>query len=823
MGQKIEGFFAEFKGVIRSNFRSPGFALSTAVTLGVGIGVTTALYSVVDGALLEPLPYPAPEEMVEVRHRIPDAGSFVNTPATYLTYRDWNRSFAEVGAWMPGRGVIVGTEGPERVDVRSVTPEVFKVLGLEPAIGRFFDPSESASPQPSVVVVSHEYWSSRLGSDQTVLGRTLRLDGTPTEVVGVLPPGFTFLDETPELLVPLYVDPSAQQETLSFDYRVIARLREGATVDQATTDINRMLPQSVEFYAWVPPTWLDDAGVRGEVVPLRSIVVGDIGPLLWALMGMMTLVLVMAWANVVNLYLVRSKQVLQETRLRQALGAGRGRMATRFLTEALLLSAVGGMIGLFLADLVTQELVRSAPGVLPRANSIRIDPSVLLFAAGASTVVGALVALVPLSFVRETRLASALAARGRTVSDTRRGRRIRNVLAGAQVAVALTLLTGAGLLVRSARSLGTVDPGFERPEEVLTLRIDVPRPEVPDDGEAIETYARIIDGISRLPGVVSVGAASGLELESRTNGNSLLAEAPTMDVDPASPVRVGHKAIAGPYLSTIGVPLLAGREISWEDVRQARPVGVITETLATRFWGSPEAALGQRVRHTGGDPWREVVGVVGQIRDRDLRSDPTSLVYWPMAVENFLGLDRWVRRSMAIAVRAEPGIMPGLLPSVRETVWEVNPSLAIDEIRTMKELVDRSFARTTWSMQLLLLAAAVALMLATIGVFGVVSNVAAERTRAIGIHMALGADRVRVMRGVARHGAGIALGGLAVGSVLAVLAARALGSLLFGVGTVDPVTLFAASVALGVVTFGATWIPARRAARSDPMTVLREE
>jgi predicted permease len=396
---------------------------------------------------------------------------------------------------------------------------------------------------------------------------------------------------------------------------------------------------------------------------------------------------------------------------------------------------------------------------------------------------------------------------------------VRAALAIAEVAVALVLLVGAGLIMRSFQALRNVEPGFREPTQVLTFRLDVPRAEVPSDDQTIVVYERILAEIGDLPGVSSVGAISGLTMEGRSNQNSFLAEsAPSGD---GEVLRGAYKAVAGDYFDTMGIPLVAGRTIDWDDVRARKPVGMINERLARELWGDPARAVGKRIRHSGNDPWREVVGVVGNVRDGGLRSSPPLLAYWPVVVENLLGFDVWLRREMAFVVRTERGDPLSLLPEIRNAIWSVNPNLPLAEVRTLDDLVAGNMARTSFTLVMLALAAGVAVSLGTVGIYGVVSYAFSQRTHEIGVRMALGATRQDVNRLVLRHGGMVAAAGVAIGLSAAVGLTRFLSTLLYDVQPVDPATYLTAAAAVVVVSLLATYLPARRAAKVDPMQSLR--
>jgi len=466
-------------------------------------------------------------------------------------------------------------------------------------------------------------------------------------------------------------------------------------------------------------------------------------------------------------------------------------------------------------------LIRMAPAAIPRAAEIGLDGTVLLFtllvAVGASLTFG----LFPVFQQSSTGLVPALKEGGRGGGSGRSGHRVRNVLAIAEVALALVLLVGAGLMVRSFQALRAVDPGVTDPQQVVTFRLSLPPAEVPDEDQAITVYEQIVARIAAVPGVTHVGAVSGLTMEGRSNQNSFLAQGGEVR-ERDDVLRGAYKAIAGDYFGAAGIPILAGRSISWDDIRDRRPVGVVTETLAREFWGGAEAAIGKRIRHAGNDPWREIIGVVGDVRDGGLRGAPRPVAFWPVVVDDFLGFDSWLRRDMAFVVRTERTDPLELVGPLREAVWSVNRNLPLADVGPLTRLVERDMAATTFTLSMLLAAAGVAVLLGAIGIYGVIAYVFEQRTREIGIRVALGATRRDVLAMVLRQGAIIAALGVAVGVVAAAAMTRLLASQVFGVGTLDLTTYAAAVTLVGGIALVASYVPARRAAQADPRGPLQQ-
>ena len=810
----------DIRYALRTLWGSPAFTLVAIVTLALGIGATTAIFTVVEGVLLRPLPYPDADALVAVYHRLParDFDRMNHTSSAFLTYREENRTFEQLGAWYPIDATLTGLEEPERVEGVAVTEGVLRALAVPPLLGRVFTADDTSPGAPFAVILGHGYWQRRFGGDRGIVGRMLRVDGAPVEVIGVMPPGFRLLGEEPSLYAPIQLDAGEMPTVLSFDYRVVGRLRNEVSRAEATADLERLIPVSVERYTWASASQLKEWDLGANVMPLKESVVGDVGAVLWLLLGTVGLVLVIACTNVANLFLVRAEGRRSEIAVRTALGASRGRLTAQFLAESGVLAACGGILGLAIAYASVPVLLRLAPVSLPRAAEISVSPAVLGFAMLVSALAAVGFGLFPLAALGSPALA--LKDEKRAGGPGRRRHRVRTGLAIVEVALALVLMIGAGLMVRSFQALRGVDPGFAEPRQAVAFRLALPRAEIPGDDQAIAVYEQILAQLARIPGVSHVGATSGLTMEGRSNQNSFMAE--DVPVGAGEGVIGGaYKAIAGDYLGAMGIPLRAGRPISWDDIRNRRPVGLVSETLARDFWGDPAQAIGKRIRHAGNDPWREIIGVVGDVRDGGLRAAPRPIAYWPVIVEDFLGFDVWLRRDMAFVVRTEGRDPLTVLPEVRAAVWAVNRNLPLAEVRRLDELMARNMGSESFTLTMLAVAAGVAVLLGTVGVYGVIAYVFAQRTRELGIRVALGASRASILGMVLRQGAVVGLCGAAIGLAAAAAAARLLSSLLFGVGTLDAATYAVAALAVITVTLAASYIPARRATRLDPADSLR--
>jgi predicted permease len=807
---------------LRAFRRAPVFSAVVMLTLAIGIGGTAAVFGVINGVLLKPLPYEDPDDLVAISHTAEGLGPsrVPLSEAMYLTYRDENRSFEAVGIWSPAQVAVTGAAEPERVEAMWVSEEIFEALRVQPVLGRVFTTREIPE-EAAQVILAHGYWQRRLGGDPDVIGTTLYLEGIPWQVIGIMPADFRFLDYEPAVYLPAYVSPDAGM-IRTFDHQGIARLRPGTTIEQANRDVARMIPLTAEKFAWATAAELEEWGLRPDLRPLVDAVVGDVGTVLWVLLGTFLAVLLIVCANVANLFLVQSESRQREVALRAALGASRARIARQLLTESVLISIAGGIAGLWLGYAGLRLLLYLAPPNLPRLDEIGMDPLVVVLAIAASIVAGFVFGLVPLLTAGDRSLVSSLKECGLGAATGRRRHRLRTTLAVTQVALATALLIGAGLMIRSFVALNSVDPGFSLPEEVLTVRLPIPRAEVRNFTDAIPITEQVLSNLNEIPGVMSVGATSSIAMERRSNTNVLYVEDRPLPVgdDPPS---CYYKGIAGDYFATMGIPLLAGRTLTWDDIRSRRPVGLVTENIAREYWGDASAAVGRRIRHHPDDPWREIVGVVGNVRDLGVSEEPPMLVYWPMAVENFAGFDLWVRRDMAYVIRSARPNPASMMPEVREAIWRVKPNLPVANVQTLDEILARSMARTSFTLVMLGIAAVAAVLLGTVGIYGVISYVFAQRTREMGVRIALGATFQDVKWLVLRRGAAVACAGALIGIAAAIGLTRFISTLLYGVTSADTTTFAAAAATVLVVSLLACYLPARRAAKVDPVESLRGE
>ncbi len=787
--------------------KQPAFAATAVLTLALGIGATTVIFSVVYGVLLKPLPFHEPERLVSLRQLAPHGAGTNHGPATYLTYRENQQAFEAIGAWDPAEVSITGAGDPERVQALLISASTLPLLHVQPIVGRGFSSEDDTPGNRLRVVLTYGYWHRRFGGAENVVGQRLVIDGRPSEVIGVLPASFRFLRTRPDILLPMPLDVNAPRG-ISFGFQALARLKPGVTLAQANVDVARMISLLPPMFARLE--------LQPDVRPLADDVIGNIGRILWILLAAVGVVLLIACGNVANLFLVRAEGRHQELAMRAALGASRSRIARALLSESVVLALAGGALGVALAQAAVGLLRTIAPAQLPRLDEIGIDVTVLLFTISVSVMSGALFGVFAvLRFA--TPGTTALSEGGRSASDAPGRHRTRNTLVVGQVALALTLLIVSGLMIRTFVAMRQVTPGFTRPEEVQTFVLSVPPGLISDPEQAARAHQSVAERLAQVPGVMSVGLSSSITMDGEDNGNVIEVEGAPVPEGQLSPLR-RFKSFAPGYFETIGNPLVAGRSITWSEIFERRTVVVISEPLAREYWGEPAKALGKRIRGTGNRaPWREIVGVTGDERDDGLNHPPTAIVYWPMLSESY----RW--RTMAYAVRSTRTGTPGFFRELEQAVWSVNPNLPLAAVQTLEEIQAHSMAQTSFALVMLGIAASVALVIGVVGIYGVIAYAAAQRTREIGLRMALGAQTSDVRNMFLRHGLLLTAAGIAAGIGVALAITRVMSALLFGVGPMDPITYAAVAIGLTGIALVATYLPARRAARVDPAVALRAE
>lgn len=814
------------KHSLRRLFKSPAFALTALITVGAAIGANALIFSVVNGVILKPLPYANPSALVGVWLVAPGvmAGPLQQSAATYFMLRDSAETFQELGLWSGGSATITGRGEPEQVETLNVTDGTFDALGIRPVLGREFTPEDDTPKGPNVVMVTHQYWQRALGANPSAVGQSIMVNGTAREVIGVLPADFKFLRTNPLLIVPFKFDRTTIHAA-GFSYQGLARLKPGVTIAQANADVARLLPSLTERFP-LPQGFsqkmFDDARFGPLVRPLDVDVVGDIGAMLWILLGTVGLVLLVACANVANLFLVRAEARQQELAIRLALGAEARRVAWQLMSESLLIALLGGIVGIGLAYAGIQLLLYLQPAQLPRLNEIALDPVVVLFTLAISLLAGLLFGAIPILKYARPHMAVTLKDSSRGSSEGRERHRARNTLVVAQVALAAVLLVASGLMVRTFLAVRDVPPGFQHPEEILTMRISVVSAVVADADQVARVHEQIVRKIESVAGVESVGVTSSVTMDGNSNNDPIWVEDFPKFEGAIPPLR-RHKYIGERYIETMGNQLLAGRTLTWADAHNNTPVAMISSNLAREYWGEPAKAIGRRIRRTPKTEWVEIVGVVGDERQDGATQPAPATVYWPMKVSAAVAGGPFVQRSLAYVIRSSRLQSPGFLGEVQQAVWSINPSLPLARVRTMQQIYDESMAQTSFVLVILGIAASVTLLLGLVGIYGVIAYIVSQRRREVGIRMALGAQGESVQRIFVSRGMSLAASGLVVGLISAAALMRLLSSLLFGVNAFDPLTYLAVSAGLGGVTLIATWLPARQATRIDPMLALRSE
>ena len=816
-----------YRYILRRLAKSPGFTFITALTLALAIGANTAIFSVVDGILLKPLPYPQPEQLVGLWHQAPGVKieQLNMAPSLYFIYREQSHSFQDVGLWDTTSDTITGRGAPEQAPSLDVTDGVLPMLGAHPALGRLFSAKDCQSGSPDTVILMYGYWQSHFGGSPSAIGQDLIVNARPRRIVGVMPQSFRFLDAKPSLIFPYQFD-RAKITLGQFSYSGVARLKPGVSIAQANADIARLIP--IAFSSFPPPPGyttaaFTEARVAPTLRPLLRDVTGDIGATLWLIMGTLGMVLLIACANVANLLLVRAGGRQQELAVRAALGAGWTEIARELMLESLTLAALGGLFGLALAFAGLRLLQAIAPANLPRLSEIGIDAPVLLFTLLLSLFCGALFGAIPVWKFAGPQLAGQLRGGGRTATDFRERHRARNLLVVAQVALAMVLLIGAGLTIRSFQSLRRVQPGFTRADRIQTLRLFIPPAQLKDPIAVARQQKELLDSVAAIPGIEAVAFSSLIPLDGDGWHDPIYAQDKTY-ANSLPPLRRYNFVTPG-LLSAMGTPLVAGRDFTWTDLFDLRPVAMVSENVARELWGSPTAALGKRIRQSSAGIWREVVGVVGDVRDDGVDKPAALSVYWPTLMDGFdqKGQPPFVMRGAALLIRSSRAGTSSFLSDIRRAVWAVNPNLPLANVRTLQAIYEKSLARSSFLLVMLAIAGSMALLLGMIGLYGTISYSVTQRTREIGIRMAMGARQTTLAGMFLRHGLILSAIGIVCGLAASMAMTRAMQSLLFEVKPLDPVTFALAPADLIAAALLASYIPAMRVSAVDPLEALRAE
>lgn len=832
---------------VRSLLRAPAFAIVTILTLGLGIGANSAIFSIVNGVILRPLDYPKPDQLMYLTTAFPNLGfdQFWVSPPEFFEFQELNQSFAEVGAFRTGEVNLTAGDRPLRVRSASVSDELLRVLGARPAEGRLFAEGETDAagpapapgappPQPpAITILSHELWQSSFGG-QPMVGQMVEINGVRREVIGILEPGVDVMDSRAQVWLPLGLNPANRQNRGNHFLYLVGRLKDGVTEVQAQTELASLLQNWGErvgvtqhVFRPAPPPGSSDAARPGaghvlQMKPVQDEIVGAAGRVIWVLQAAVALILLIACANLANLMLARGESRRREFAVRAALGAGQGRLLRQFLTEGVLLSLAGGAVGVLLARVGVQALVHQYPDSLPRTGNIGVDATVLLFTLGLSVVTGIAFGLAPLMQTRARGLVTALKEGTRGSSGTLR-HHVRRGLVMAEVAMAVMLVIGAGLLLRTVYNLVNVDAGFDR-SRLVTFSMSLPPASYPQPAARAQLYTRLLDRLQQVPGVLSASAMTGLPPDRPVDANdtdidgyTAPPEGPFENVD-------YYQFVMADYFETMGIPIVQGRGFEATDAASSGLVAVVNETLVRTFW-KDRNPIGQRLKPGFGDqiPWFTVVGVARDVKQGGVDDKTgTEFYFFVDQAANAPGPLATAPASMNVVMRTT--LPPaGLATAVEQAVREADPSVPVVRLREMDDVFAESISQPRLLAQLLGGFAGLALLLAAIGTFGVLSYMVTERRREIGIRMALGANQGRVIGLVVRQGLIVVGVGLAAGLAGALGLNRLFASLLFGVSATDPTTFVAVAATIGLVAALACWLPAWRASRVEPTVVLRDE
>ena len=826
-GAALEHVLRDLRYVLRVLRRNPGFTATTVLTLMLAISATIAIFTIVNTVLLRPLPFPDAERLVTLAWS-GDSGrsggsggrSLGLSGPLYFRYADESRTLDAVSAYEEQSANLTDPDDPQRVTAAHVTPAFFDVLRTPPRFGRVLTAADAQPDAPPVAVLSDALWRARFGADPGAVGRIIDIDMTRTEVVGVMPPAFAFPGPETALWRPLRIDRETTQLG-NFFYRGVARLEDGVTPAQGQAELQTLVSNLLDVFPdqYAAP-YLAERGFRPLIVPLLETVVGDIRATLWILLSAVGILLLVACMNVANLFLVRSEARTGELAIRFALGARRRGLAGSVILESLLLGLAGGAAALPLAQLAVRTLVLAAPGDLPRLHEVSVDGSVLLFGLVVSVAAGLLLGLLPAWRASAVGAAINLTAGARGSTDGRDQQLARRGLVVAQISLALTLLAGAGLAVHSFQRLAAIEPGFE-PTGALTFELTLPDRGYPTPESRLAFHGRMLEGLNGLPGVSGAAAATHMPLSGSWRTSDMHFEG-WLDADGGRPV-LPWKQVSPGYFKTMGIALLAGREFDRLDAERA-PVAIVSRSLAEMYWPG-EPALGKGLRPGGlpvppGDGLFRVVGVVEDVHETALHEDPPAMSYYPMAFTGRLDGDMTaVQPAMRYVIRAPNAA--ALTGGVREVVNDLDPGLPITGVATLETLVAGARAQRAFVMVLLMAAAAFALLLTVVGLYGVIAYMVTRRRREFAVRMAVGAQAGDIRRLVLVEAGGLALAGAALGSGVAAALTRQLQALLFETSPLEPTVLAAVAALLAAICLVASWLPARRATRVDPMAALR--
>lgn len=806
----METLLQDIRYALRVFAKQPGFTAIAMLTLALGIGANTTIFSVVNSILLKPLPYREPDRLAMVwmdNSRINVKEDWHSYP-NYVDYRDNSQTFEDIAIFNNRSLNLTGDGEPERIVGAHGSANLFTVLGVEPLRGRTFTTEEEEQGKDLVVVLGYNLWQRRFAGDPDIVGKQISLNGVNREVIGVMPQGFNFPRKETEMWVPPGLTQQRRQARNSFWIQAIGRLKPNVTVPQAQAD---MATIAADIVARNPQS----EGYGVNIVSYHEQIVGNVKPALLVLLGAVAFVLLIACTNVANLLLSRAAARERETSIRMALGAGRGRLVRQFLTESALLALISGAVGVALAYWGLNALIALAPRDVPRLDQIGIDGRVLGFSLLISVVTAIVFGLVPALQASKPDLNESLKEGGRGSTTGVQGKRVRNALVIAEVAIALVLLIGAGLMIRSFLYLQQVNVGFN-PDNLLTMRVQLSGTKYREGAAAVDFYQRLLQRIEGLPGIESAGAVTDIFLsQTPTSTNFSIEGRP--DPPPNEMVEVPVDVATPGFFKAMGIQLIKGRFFEDRDGRDAPPVVIINEKMARQFWPDEEP-LGKRLKYgdqSSRDTWKEVIGVIADVRRTGFDHDVRPENYLPLAQEPTDGLALVIRTASA-----EPEKLAG---TIRAAVADIDRDQPVFEIKTMDATLGDMRAQRRLNMILFAIFAVVALLLASVGIYGIISHSVTQRTHELGVRMALGARTVDVLGLVLRQGMGLSLAGIGIGLVAAFALTRVMASLLYGVSATDPITFVALAATLALVALAASYIPARRATKIDPIVSLRYE
>lgn len=832
----LETLLQDMRFATRMLRKSPGFTIVAVLTLALGIGANAAIFSVVNSVLLEPLPYPNSQQLVSLHQEAPGAGGLANfseglplSPSMYFTYAEHNHAFQSLGVWMPGTASVTGVGQPEQVKTISVSDGVLESLDVAPDAGRWLSANDQQPHGSQTVMLSYGYWQRRFGGNSSVIGRNIEVDSQLRQIIGVMPAGFRVAGTDFDLLVPAAFDRSGLI-LAGFGYQGIARLKPGVSIEQADADITHMIP--IWMHSWSNGPGTDSLAylrwrITPHIRPLKSEVVGSVANDLWVIMAMLAIVMLIACANVANLLLVKTEARQQELTIRAVLGAPKSRIVRELLLECIILGLLGGIAGLELAEAAVRLLPAVGPN-LPRLNEISVGPRTIEFTLGLALFSALLFGL--FAAVKHARGAtsSGLRSETRTAGLSRERNRARNVLVIVQVAMAFVLLVSAGLMIRTFEHLRKVQPGFTDAPHLQLIRISIPKSLIDQPLSALRTQNQIVDNLRAIPGVTSVGFSSDVAMEGfGSNWDQIMAQDKTY-TDKSIPPLYLYEYVSPGFFHTMGTRLIAGRELTWTDVYGLRPFGLVSENLARELWGSPSNAIGKQFREAPWTPWHQVIGVVQDVFEDGVTKKAPEIVYWP-TFESYLYAPQPSNASpdavryATFAIRSNRAGTEAFLGELRQAVWSANAMLPLASVRTMQDVYHKSLAQSSFALVMLAVAAAMALSLGVIGIYGVISYVVGQRRHEIGIRVALGAQPRDILQMVFGQGGKLAFAGVVIGALASLGLTQLMSGLLFGVSAADLLTFASVAILLSVVALAACYIPARRAMRVDPMVALRYE